>query len=224
MTYQNPIMEAIKNYSIRSMLGATLPPHYPPTPSNFEEYVTGLLKQRSLPSCHLSSSASRSHLTPSFVFFLHILYTCPILAYIPSNPFPSLIFTISFQNFTYSSTTCPIPLPLPPPSVSSLSSVTLSEVYATLCDEDIALLDQIRRFRGPWLVSKSSDYNHIIVTASKKFVVDMGYDKSELIGENCKKLQASSVDFNSEANAKLSAAFKVSLTINLGALHIMICM
>jgi hypothetical protein len=85
-------------------------------------------------------------------------------------------------------------------------------------------LDQIRRFRGPWLVSKSSDYNHIIVTASKKFVVDMGYSKSELIGENCKKLQASSVDFNSEANAKLSAAFKVSLTINLGALHIMICM
>ncbi|GMH74459.1 hypothetical protein TrRE_jg5665 [Triparma retinervis] len=133
-------MDPIKTFSIRSMLGASLPPHYPETPPNFED-------------------------------------------------------------------------------VSLNSSVPLPEIYSTLCDEDIALFNQIRRFRGPWLLSHSSDHDHVIVTASNKFVSDMGYSESELIGENCKKLQSSHVDFNKESNAKLSAAFKANTDVHVVLLN-----
>mmetsp|Transcript_15663 Transcript_15663/g.32219 ORF Transcript_15663/g.32219 Transcript_15663/m.32219 type:complete len:178 (+) Transcript_15663:1-534(+) len=133
-------MEAVKNFSIRSVLNASLPAHYPQTPSDFED-------------------------------------------------------------------------------VSPDSSVPLSQIYDDLCDDDVSLFNQIRRFRGPWLLSRSDDFDHKIITASNKFVVDMGYSKNELIGENCKKLQANSVDFNKDSNAKLSAAFKSDTDVHVVLLN-----
>ena len=104
-------------------------------------------------------------------------------------------------------------------SVSPLSPTPLSEIYSTLTEADKgrsppahpshilhlgpfahpsllpqprplpALFDQIRRFRGPWLLSSSSDSNDKIVCCSNPFVSQMGYPEGELVGENCKKLQ-----------------------------------
>ena len=93
--------------------------------------------------------------------------------------------------------------------VSDESTLPLSEVLDSISAEDAALVNQIRRFRGPWLLSRADDRDHKILTASKPFVANMAYPAGELIGHNCKKLQGSKrCAVNDACNAKLSEAFK----------------
>ena len=73
--------------------------------------------------------------------------------------------------------------------VSDESTLSLNDVLARISTEDATLVNQIRRFRGPWLLSSSSDSNDKIVCCSNPFVSQMGYPEGELVGENCKKLQ-----------------------------------
>ena len=52
--------------------------------------------------------------------------------------------------------------------VSDESTLALSEVLSAISTEDAALVNQIRRFRGPWLLSRADDHDHKILTASKR--------------------------------------------------------
>ncbi|GMI15286.1 hypothetical protein TrVE_jg10003 [Triparma verrucosa] len=103
------------------------------------------------------------------------------------------------------------------------SITPLSEVYENICDDDVALFNQIRRPKGAWLISVSSDLMHKIITASNKFVTDMGYNDGELIGHNCKKLQNGVMqedgEWNSIENKKLTDAFKTSSDVNVRLLN-----
>ena len=93
--------------------------------------------------------------------------------------------------------------------VSDESSLPLSEVLDGICAADAKLVNQIRRFRGPWLLSRADDRDHTILTASKPFVASMAYPAGELVGHNCKKLQGPTrCAVNDACNAKLSAAFR----------------
>lgn len=92
--------------------------------------------------------------------------------------------------------------------VSDESLVPLAEVLAAVCEEDIKLINQVRRFRGAWLIARADDHDHKIHTASRAFINFMKYPEGELIGHNCGKLQASDRARNAASNAKLSAAFK----------------
>ena len=93
--------------------------------------------------------------------------------------------------------------------VSDESTLALSEVLSAISTEDAALVNQIRRFRGPWLLSRADDRDHKILTASKPFVASMAYPAGELVGHNCKKLQGPArCAVNDACNAKLSAAFR----------------
>ena len=70
-------------------------------------------------------------------------------------------------------------------------------------------MNQIRRFRGPWLLSRADDHDHKILTASKTFVADMKYQRGALVGHNCKKLQGTKrCAVNDRCNEQLSAAFR----------------
>ena len=42
--------------------------------------------------------------------------------------------------------------------VSDESTLALSEVLSAISTEDAALVNQIRRFRGPWLLSRADDH------------------------------------------------------------------
>ena len=93
--------------------------------------------------------------------------------------------------------------------VSDESTLALSEVLSAISTEDAALVNQIRRFRGPWLLSRADDHDHKILTASKTFVADMKYAQGALVGHNCKKLQGSKrCAVNDSCNKQLSAAFR----------------
>ena len=93
--------------------------------------------------------------------------------------------------------------------VSDESTLALSEVLSAISTEDAALVNQIRRFRGPWLLSRADDHDHKILTASKTFVADMKYARGALVGHNCKKLQGSKrCAVNDSCNKQLSAAFR----------------
>mgnify|MGYP003313255361 CR=1 FL=1 len=93
--------------------------------------------------------------------------------------------------------------------VSDESTLSLNDVLATISTEDATLVNQIRRFRGPWLLSRADDHDHKILTASKTFVADMKYARGALVGHNCKKLQGPTrCAVNDACNAKLSAAFR----------------
>ena len=92
--------------------------------------------------------------------------------------------------------------------VSDESALSLSEVLDAICAEDVKLVNQIRRFRGPWLLSRCDDHDHKILTASNTFVGDMRYERAALVGHNCKKLQGPTrCAVNDRCNAQLSAAF-----------------
>ena len=93
--------------------------------------------------------------------------------------------------------------------VSDESTLALSEVLSAISTEDAALVNQIRRFRGPWLLSRADDHDHKILTASKTFVADMKYARGALVGHNCKKLQGTKrCAVNDRCNEQLSAAFR----------------
>ena len=93
--------------------------------------------------------------------------------------------------------------------VSDESTLALSEVLSAISTEDAALVNQIRRFRGPWLLSRADDHDHKILTASKTFVADMKYARGALVGHNCKKLQGTKrCAVNDSCNKQLSAAFR----------------
>mmetsp|Transcript_3294 Transcript_3294/g.8035 ORF Transcript_3294/g.8035 Transcript_3294/m.8035 type:complete len:201 (-) Transcript_3294:57-659(-) len=95
--------------------------------------------------------------------------------------------------------------------VSDESTLSLKEVLATISTEDATLVNQIRRFRGPWLLSRADDHDHKILTASKTFVADMKYQRGALVGHNCKKLQGSKQSaVNDACNKQLSAAFRAN--------------
>ena len=95
--------------------------------------------------------------------------------------------------------------------VSDESTLSLNDVLATISTEDATLANQIRRFRGPWLLSRADDHDHKILTASKTFVADMKYKQGELVGHNCKKLQGpKKCAVNDACNKQLSAAFRAN--------------
>ncbi len=95
--------------------------------------------------------------------------------------------------------------------VSDESTLSLNEVLATISTEDATLVNQIRRFRGPWLLSRADDHDHKILTASKTFVADMKYARGALVGHNCKKLQGpKKCAVNDACNRQLSAAFRAN--------------
>ena len=93
--------------------------------------------------------------------------------------------------------------------VSDESTLSLNDVLQTISTEDATLVNQIRRFRGPWLLSRADDHDHKILTASKTFVADMKYQRGALVGHNCKKLQGTKkCAVNDSCNKQLSASFK----------------
>ncbi|KAJ1455814.1 hypothetical protein M885DRAFT_564830 [Pelagophyceae sp. CCMP2097] len=94
--------------------------------------------------------------------------------------------------------------------VASESPTPLADVYQMLCEADVSLFDQIRRFRGPWLVSRGDDSDHRIITASVAFLSATGHRGTDIFNLNCKKLQGNECNkgVNKRANAKLNAAFK----------------
>ena len=95
--------------------------------------------------------------------------------------------------------------------VSDESTLSLNDVLATISTEDATLVNQIRRFRGPWLLSRADDHDHKILTASKTFVADMKYQRGALVGHNCKKLQGpKKCAVNDACNRQLSAAFRAN--------------
>ena len=99
--------------------------------------------------------------------------------------------------------------------VSDESTLALGEVLSTISTEDAALVNQIRRFRGPWLLSRADDHDHKILTASKTFVADMKYARGALVGHNCKKLQGTKkCAVNDSCNKQLSAAFRNTEDVN----------
>lgn len=104
-------------------------------------------------------------------------------------------------------------------SVSEHSLVPLSEIYGNLCDEDVEFFDQIRRFKGPWLLSKVEDYDHKIVTASEAFGEFAALSRRCLANASVCFRRGARVSYRDDATLTPLLSFATSSVSQMGHAH-----
>jgi len=154
-----------------------------------------------------------SEKTPHSVMSSPIAAPAPILQITPRSVLGASL--PSFYNPCPSSSSvdvCPLSHP---------TNLTLETIQEILAEESVTLWNQVRRFNGPWLLSRwdgddcsiwteEGECRNAIVLCSNDFLKRFGYGPEDIIGVNCQMLQGDLVnsDKNVIANAKITKSFK----------------
>ena len=111
-------------------------------------------------------------------------------------------------------------------SLTVPAGLTLEKAQSRLCQEDKDLWNQVRRFNGPWLLSRwdgdddlewarEGDEEDVegwsprnaVIMASNDFLKRFEYDAEDVINEDCGFLQRETGGINVAANSKLTKSF-----------------
>jgi len=111
---------------------------------------------------------------------------------------PLKMYTLSPRDILQQS--LPQHYPGTPPGVTDVwdsCQDTMKQILAELCDDDTALVNHIRRFRGPYLVCNSKDPEYRPICGSKSVTRDTGFEPKDVVGIDFHTAFKSSVETDS---------------------------